>query len=110
MKKLKRFIIYLRLWFIHKMGYTLPSLRDASYVVPGELYDHFGRVVRAVPNNDTGFIQWKPTFNEDIPAHCRTCDLFLKGIPCPQTHCMSNGKEICGDYHFEVICTNKGNI
>lgn len=52
MKKLKRFIIYLRLWFIRKMGYTLPSLREATSVVPGEFYDLFGRIVRAVPNRN----------------------------------------------------------
>ena len=46
MKKLKRFIIYLRLWFIRKMGYTLPSLREATSVVPGEFYDLFGRIDR----------------------------------------------------------------
>ena len=53
MKKLKRFIIYLRLWFIRKMGYTLPSLREATSVVPGEFYDLFGRIVRAVPNKES---------------------------------------------------------
>ena len=40
MKKIKRYIIYLRLWFIKRMGYKLPSLREASFVVPGQLYDH----------------------------------------------------------------------
>lgn len=34
MKKLKRLIIYLRLWFIRQMGYNLPSLREATCIVP----------------------------------------------------------------------------
>ena len=52
MKKIKRYLIYLRLWFIKRMGYKLPSLREASFVVPGQLYDHFAYIVRAVPRKE----------------------------------------------------------
>ena len=49
MKKIKKLIIYLRIWLIYKMGYTLPSLREMIVVIPGKLYDHFSYIVMAVP-------------------------------------------------------------
>lgn len=100
MKKLKRFIIYLRLWFIRQMGYNLPSLREATCIVPGQLYDHFGRVVRAVPSkpidNEVGSKEQK-----DVPDHCLQCDLYNKHIPCSFNHQMANGNDICENHHLK---------
>ena len=69
MKKLKRLIIYLRLWFISKMGYNLPSLREATCIVPGQLYDHFGRVVRAVPSKMPATDNGDSKEQEEVPEH-----------------------------------------
>lgn len=111
MKKLKRFIIYLRLWFIRKMGYTLPSLREATSVVPGDFYDLFGRIVRAVPNKESASPLAKGNFEyEEVPEHCLNCDLFKEHIPCSFNHRMPNGCDICDNHHFEIICINRGNI
>ena len=111
MKKLKRFIIYLRLWFIRKMGYTLPSLREATSVMPGEFYDLFGRIVRAVPNKESSTPHIKGNFgHEEVPEHCLNCDLFKEHIPCSFNHRMPNGCDICDNHHFEIICINRGNI
>ena len=111
MKKLKRIIIYLRLWFFRKMGYTLPSLRDSTCVMPGQLYDLFGRIVRAVPNKESTSPHVKGNFgHEEVPEYCRNCDLFKEGIPCSFNHRMANGHDICDNHHFEIICINKGNI
>ena len=111
MKKLKRLIIYLRLWFIRKMGYNLPSLREATCIVPGQLYDHFGRVVWAVPSKmpatDNGDDSKE---QEEVPEHCFQCDLYNKHIPCSFNHRMANGNDICENHHFEIICLNSGNI
>lgn len=110
MKKLKRFIIFLRLWFIRKMGYNLPSLRDANSVVPGQFYDLFGRIVRAVPNSNStpSYEDWMP--HEEIPDHCLECDLYKQHIPCTFNHRMANGSDICAKHHFEIIGLNRGNI
>lgn len=112
MKKLKRLIIYLRLWFIRKMGYNLPSLREATCIVPGQLYDHFGRVVRAVPNELCIIIDTEDIGKEqkDVPDNCLQCDLYNKHIPCSFNHRMANGNDICENHHFEIICLNTGNI
>lgn len=108
MKKLKRLILYLRLWFIRKMGYNLPSLREATCIVPGQLYDHFGRVVRAVPSKMPATDDSKE--QEEVPEHCFQCDLYNKHIPCSFNHRMANGNDICENHHFEIICLNSGNI
>lgn len=111
MKKLKRFIIYLRLWFIRKMGYTLPSLREATCVMPGEFYDLFGRIVRAVPNKESSTPHVEGNLeHEEVPEHCHNCDLFKEHIPCSFNHRMPNGSDICDNHHFEIICINRGNI
>ena len=110
MKKLKRFIIYLRLWFIRKMGYNLPSLREATCIVPGQLYDHFGRVVRAVPSKMPATDNGDSKDQEEVPEHCLHCDLYNKHIPCSFNHQMANGTDICKNHHFEIICLNTGNI
>ena len=110
MKKLKRFIIYLRLWFIRKMGYNLPSLREATCIVPGQLYDHFGRVVRAVPSKMPATDNGDSKDQEEVPEHCLHCDLYNKHIPCSFNHQMANGNDICENHHFEIICLNTGNI
>lgn len=110
MKKLKRFIIYLRLWFIRQMGYNLPSLREATFIVPGQLYDHFGRVVRAVPSKMPPTDKGDSKEQEEVPEHCLQCDLYNKHIPCSFNHCMANGNDICENHHFEIICLNSGNI
>lgn len=110
MKKLKRFIIYLRLWFIRKMGYNLPSLREATCIVPGQLYDHFGRVVRAVPSKMPTTDNGDSKDQEEVPEHCLHCDLYNKHIPCSFNHQMANGNDICENHHFEIICLNTGNI
>ena len=110
MKKLKRLIIYLRLWFIRKMGYNLPSLREATCIVPGQLYDHFGRVVRAVPSNMPATDNRDSKEQEEVPEHCFQCDLYNKHIPCSFNHRMDNGNDICENHHFEIICLNSGNI
>ncbi len=111
MKKLKRLVIYLRLWFIKKMGYTLPSLREANCVVPGQLYDHFGRIVHAVPNKPTDHPEQKTLhMGYEIPEQCLQCDLMRQNIPCSFNHRMANGGDICDKHHFEIICLNRGNI
>lgn len=110
MKKLKRLIIYLRLWFISKMGYNLPSLREATFIVPGQLYDHFGRVVRAVPSKMPPTYKGDSKEQEEVPEHCLQCDLYNKHIPCSFNHRMANGNDICENHHFEIICLNSGNI
>lgn len=110
MKKLKRLIIYLRLWFIRKMGYNLPSLREATCIVPGQLYDHFGRVVRAVPSKMPATDNRDCKEQEEVPEHCFQCDLYNKHIPCSFNHRMANGNDICENHHFEIICLNSGNI
>lgn len=110
MKKLKRFIIYLRLWFIRQMGYNLPSLREATFIVPGQLYDHFGRVVRAVPSKMPATDNKDCKEQEEVPEHCFQCDLYNKHIPCSFNHRMANGNDICENHHFEIICLNTGNI
>ena len=110
MKKLKRLIIYLRLWFIRKMGYNLPSLREATCIVPGQLYDHFGRVVRAVPSKMPATDNGDRKEQEEVPEHCFQCDLYNKHIPCSFNHRMANGNDICENHHFEIICLNEGNI
>lgn len=110
MKKLKRFIIYLRLWFIRQMGYNLPSLREATFIVPGQLYDHFGRVVRAVPSKMPATDNGDCKEQEEVPEHCFQCDLYNKHIPCSFNHQMANGNDICENHHFEIICLNTGNI
>lgn len=110
MKKLKRLIIYLRLWFICKMGYNLPSLREATCIVPGQLYDHFGRVVRAVPSKMPATDNGDSKEQEEVPEHCFQCDLYNKHIPCSFNHRMANGNDICENHHFEIICLNSGNI
>lgn len=110
MKKLKRLIIYLRLWFIRKMGYNLPSLREATCIVPGQLYDHFGRVVRAVPSKMPATDHGDSKEQEEVPEHCFQCDLYNKHIPCSFNHRMDNGNDICENHHFEIICLNSGNI
>lgn len=47
MKKFfKQILLCLRLWLIKRMGYKLPSLREVTPVMPGQLYDHFGYVVQ----------------------------------------------------------------
>lgn len=111
MKKLKRLIIYLRLWFMQKMGYTLPSLREVDSVMPGVFYDLFGRIVHAVPNKESSTLHIKGAFgHEDVPEHCLDCDLYKKHIPCSFNHRMPNGCDICDYHHFEIICINRGNI
>nr|DAT45212.1 MAG TPA: hypothetical protein [Caudoviricetes sp.] len=100
MKKIKRYIIYLRLWFIKRMGYKLPSLREASFVVPGQLYDHFAYIVRAVPRKE----------KEKELLQCYHCDFHRKGIPCNFCHKMVNGNDICDKHVFEIICKNTDNI
>lgn len=110
MKKLKRLIIYLRLWFIRQMGYNLPSLREATCIVPGQLYDHFGRVVRAVPSKMPATDNGDNKDQEEVPEHCLQCDLYNKHIPCSFNHQMANGNDICENHHFEIICLNTGNI
>lgn len=110
MKKLKRFIIYLRLWFIRQMGYNLPSLREATCIVPGQLYDHFGRVVRAVPSKMPATDNGDSKDQEEVPEHCLHCDLYNRHIPCSFNHQMANGNDICENHHFEIICLNTGNI
>lgn len=110
MKKLKRLIIYLRLLFIRKMGYNLPSLREATFIVPGQLYDHFGRVVRAVPSKMPPTDKGDSKEQEEVPEHCLQCDLYNKHIPCSFNHRMANGNDICENHHFEIICLNSGNI
>lgn len=111
MKKLKRLAIYLRLWLIHKMGYTLPSLREAEYVVPGQLYDHFGRIVHAVCNKDTAKTSKKAMCEGyEVPEQCLYCDFFKQNIPCSFCHRMADGGDICDKHHFEIICLNRGNI
>lgn len=110
MKKLKRLIIYLRLWFIRQMGYNLPSLREATCIVPGQLYDHFGRVVRAVPSKMPATDNGDSKEQEEVPEHCFLCDLYNKHIPCSFNHRMANGNDICENHHFEIICLNSGNI
>lgn len=110
MKKLKRLIIYLRLWFIRKMGYNLPSLREATCIVPGQLYDHFGRVVRAVPSKMPATDNGDSKEQEEVLEHCFQCDLYNKHIPCSFNHRMANGNDICENHHFEIICLNSGNI
>lgn len=110
MKKLKRLAIYLHLWLIRKMGYNLPSLREANGVVPGQFYDLFGRIVRAVSNKGTDDPYVKAHFHDEIPENCYQCDLFRKNIPCTFNHRMTNGRDICERHHFEIICLNKGNI
>lgn len=110
MKKLKRLIIYLRLWSIRKMGYNLPSLREATCIVPGQLYDHFGRVVRAVPSKMPATDNGDSKEQKEVPEHCFQCDLYNKHIPCSFNHRMANGNDICENHHFEIICLNSGNI
>lgn len=110
MKKLKRLIIYLRLWFIRQMGYNLPSLREATFIVPGQLYDHFGRVVRAVPSKMPATDNGDSKEQVEVPEHCFQCDLYNKHIPCSFNHRMANGNDICENHHFEIICLNSGNI
>jgi hypothetical protein len=110
MKKiLRKYILCLRLWFIRRMGYKLPSLREASSAAPNQLYDHFGLVVEAVRRK--GKIEtMKGVNNEEIPYRCITCALFNQHIPCTFNHRMANGKDICEDYRFEIICVNHGSI
>ena len=110
MKKLKRLIINLRLWFIRTMGYNLPSLREATCIVPGQLYDHFGRVVRAVPSKMPATDNGDSKEQEEVTEHCLQCDLYNKHIPCSFNHRMANGNDICENHHFEIICLNSGNI
>lgn len=111
MKKIKRLFIYFRLWFIRKMGYTLPSLREVTNVAPGEFYDLFGRIVRAVPDKESSTPHVKGNFeHEEVPEHCLGCDLFKEHIPCSFNHRMVNGCDICDKHHFEIICINRGNI
>lgn len=108
MKKIKRYIIYLRLWFIKRMGYKLPSLREADFVVPGQLYDHFAYVVRAVPFKDKAKESSPVLVNTSL--ECYYCDLRKKGIPCNFCHRMANGNDICDKHVFEIICKNINNI
>lgn len=108
MKKIKRYIIYLRLWFIKRMGYKLPSLREADFVVPGQLYDHFAYIVRAVPIKEKARA-FSP--NLEYPSlKCYDCDFGKKGIPCNFCHKMANGSDICDKHVFEIICKNTDNI
>jgi len=111
MKKLKRFFIYLRLWFIQKVGYSIPSIRDTTSVMPGQFYDFFGRVVRAVPTKESTVPLAKdnPEY-KDVPENCLNCDLFKEHLPCSFNHRMPNGHDICDGHHFEIICINRGNI
>ena len=108
-KKIRKIIFYLRIWFIQRMGYKLPSLREVSPVVPDELYDHFGYIVhtkhRTTKSQDTCFTELG-----EIPERCLSCDLYKNGIPCTFNHRMANGKDICDDYEIEIICKNTGNI
>lgn len=108
-KKFRKYIFYLRLWFIHRMGYKLPSLREATPVIPGQLYDHFGYIVHSKPRKTKS---QETVFTElgEIPEHCISCDLYKKGIPCSFNHRMANGKDICDDYEIEIIGKNPGNI
>lgn len=109
MKKLfSKLIILFRLWLINKMGYKLPSLREANPVKPGQLYDHFGYVVLAVPNNSKFRIG---DYTEgEMPEQCLSCDLYKKGIPCSFPHRMANGSDVCDTNKFQIICKNTHNI
>ena len=108
MKKIKRYLIYLRLWFIKRMGYKLPSLREAEYIVPGQLYDHFAYVVRAVYDKKRLPLRNNPALAQD--PNCYFCDFHRKGIPCNFCHKMANGSDICDKHVFEIICKNTDNI
>lgn len=108
MKKLfRKYILYLRLWFIRRMGYKLPSLREANPVVPGQLYDHFGYIVQAIPTGGRKRIKAQ---SDEISDECLSCDLYRKGIPCSFPHKMSNGKDICDSHRFKIICINHDSI
>ncbi len=108
MKKIKRYTLYLRIWFIKRMGYKLPSLREADFIVPGQLYDHFAYIVRAVKSKDKIPLRNNPAFAHD--PKCITCDFFKKGIPCNFCHKMANGNDICEKHDFQIICKNIDNI
>lgn len=109
MKKIiRKIFLCLRLWIIRRMGYRLPSLREAFPVMPNTLYDHFGYVVMAVPRDKKQTLQPYPT--DEVPDECKSCGLFKHGLPCAFNHRMTNGNDICEDHQFVVICINKGNI
>ena len=107
MKKIKKLIIYLRIWLIYKMGYTLPSLREMIVVMPGKLYDHFSYIVMAVPVSGK---HPSDSSSKEERHQCQKCELFMKGIPCGFSHRMPNGKDICDNHVFKVICKNTHRI
>lgn len=107
MKKLKHFLLYLRIWLIRKMGYRIPSIRQAPYIVPGQLYDHFAYIIRTKPRAKS-YVQpdGEGIPEEKMAEYCRHCDLYDKNIPCNFTHKMLNGEEVCTYHQFEIICLN----
>lgn len=110
MKKFfKQILLCLRLWLIKRMGYKLPSLREVTPVMPGQLYDHFGYVVQFTRRKKKSE-ETHVTELGEIPEHCFLCPLYKKGIPCTFNHRMANGKDICDDYSLEIIIKNTGNI
>ena len=110
MKKFfKQILLCLRLWLIKRMGYKLPSLREVTPVMPGQLYDHFGYVVEFIPRKKKSD-ETNVTELGEIPEKCFQCPLYKKGIPCTFNHRMANGKDICDDYSLEIIIKNTGNI
>lgn len=107
MNKLKKFLLYLRILFIRKVGYKIPSIRQASYIVPGQLYDHFAYIIRTKPRaKPLAFSDDEGIPEEKMAEYCHHCDLHEKGIPCNFTHKLLNGEEVCSRHQFEIICLN----
>lgn len=108
MRKIKRFMFFFRLWMMKQLGYKLPSLREATPVIPKQLYDHFCYVVEAVPTSR----RFKPIceYGDNIPEQCDYCELMKLGLPCSFNHKMANGEDICNRHVFLVHCKNKYNI
>lgn len=110
-KRITRATILLKLWVMRKFGYNLPSLRETQCVKPGELYDHFAYVVRAIPFKHGTVPIYdgdKETLAEarNLGEACLHCDLRRKYIPCNFHHQMADGKDICERHCFEIICKN----
>lgn len=107
MNMIKRLILYLRLWLLKRLGYKLPSLREADSIVPGRLYDHFARIVRAIPIKKRHSQPVDYTQSEQ----CLYCDFRKMGIPCQFQHRLKDSSEdICEHHVFEVISYNHDNI
>ena len=104
---IKRYILYLHIWMLKRLGYKLPSLREADFIVPGHLYDHFARIVRAVPIKK----RHKQPVSFLLSEQCQYCDFRKQGIPCQFNHRLKGSSEdICEHHVFEIISNNPDNI